>query len=89
MSEDEKLKLERRSFLEQCGRFAVATPPVVSLMLASSTGAKALTTSGGGVTTTTPVTVTSTVTQLKEMNTEEAPSELALKIDSLGVMKHT
>ena len=30
---DEKSKADRRAFLLQCGRFAIVTPPVVSLML--------------------------------------------------------
>jgi len=30
---DEKSKADRRAFLLQCGRFAIVTPPVVSLLL--------------------------------------------------------
>jgi hypothetical protein len=90
MSDEERLKLERRSFLEQCGRFAVATPPVVSLMLASGTKA-ALAASGGTTLTTstrTATTVPSTLALIMK-GSEEERVELALKIDSMGVMKHS
>jgi hypothetical protein len=83
MSDEERLKLERRSFLEQCGRFAVATPPVVSLMLAS--GTKAALAASGSLTITTSATTTTTSSQLH--GPEEDKSELAMKIDSMGVMK--
>jgi len=33
MHDEEKSESDRRSFLQQCGRFALVTPPVVSLML--------------------------------------------------------
>ena len=38
---DEKSKSDRRAFLLQCGRFAVITPPVVSMMLSVSDKAAA------------------------------------------------
>ena len=52
---DKWSKSDRRTFLQQCGRFAVVTPPVVSLMLAVSekAGAKSLATSGRTTKTTT------------------------------------
>jgi len=52
---DERSKSDRRAFLQQCGRFAVVTPPVVSLMLSVSDKALAesLATSGKTKTTTT------------------------------------
>lgn len=34
--QDEKIVVARRRFLANCGKFAVVTPPVVSLMLATS-----------------------------------------------------
>ena len=37
----------RRAFLAACGKFAVVTPPALSLMLASSQSAYALVSSGG------------------------------------------
>ena len=45
---DKWSKSDRRTFLQQCGRFAVVTPPVVSLMLSVSekAGAESLATSG-------------------------------------------
>jgi hypothetical protein len=35
--DDNRLRAERRAFLEKCGRFSVVTPPSVTLMLAVST----------------------------------------------------
>ena len=61
-------KSERRAFLEQCGRFAIVTPPVVTLMLSVSDKAKAQlvtsarTTKPTTSTTTTPTTTTPTTT---------------------------
>jgi hypothetical protein len=54
VSEEERQKVERRSFLEQCGRFAVVTPPLVSLML--TTGTKAALAASGKTTLTTTTT---------------------------------
>ena len=44
---DERSKSDRRDFLLKCGRFAVVTPPVVSLLLSVSdkAGAENLATS--------------------------------------------
>jgi hypothetical protein len=58
MSDVERQKLERRAFLEQCGRFAVVTPPVVSLML--TTGTKAALAASGKTTLTTTATTIAT-----------------------------
>ena len=38
----------RRQFLAKCGRFAIATPPAISLLLAASKANYAVATSGGG-----------------------------------------
>jgi hypothetical protein len=54
VSEEERQKVERRSFLERCGRFAVVTPPLVSLML--TTGTKAALAASGKTTLTTTTT---------------------------------
>jgi hypothetical protein len=131
VSDEERQKLERRSFLEQCGRFAVVTPPVVSLMLTtgtkaalaasgrttltttatttsfatttnvvtttatSSATATVTTTTTSDSTTTTTVTVTDTVTDtatpfaLRRVPDGSEQSELAMMIDSMGVMKLT
>jgi hypothetical protein len=80
MSDEERQKLARRSFLEQCGRFAVATPPVVSLML--TTGTKAAlaasgrttlsTTTFGNTTTATTTTATTTATTTPTMGGDGA-----------------
>jgi hypothetical protein len=86
--DEDRLKAERRAFLEKCGRFAAVTPPVVTLMLAVSDKAKAqLATSprANGTTTT-------TVTTLQQINMPlDGPSDrkkdLATMIDSMGVKK--
>jgi hypothetical protein len=44
----EKLVEARRRFLATCGKFAVATPPVVTLMLAEAERNYAVAVSGGG-----------------------------------------
>jgi hypothetical protein len=56
----EKLKAARRDFLLQCGRFAVVTPPVVTLMLAVSDKASAKHLAASGITTETTTTQTTT-----------------------------
>jgi len=38
----------RRQFLARCGKFAVATPPAISLLLAASRSNYAVASSGGG-----------------------------------------
>jgi len=74
--DDDKLKAQRREFLLQCGRFAVVTPPVVTLMLsvgdkgiskalAASPGNKKSKTSTTTTTTTTPTTTTTKTTTKK------------------------
>ena len=63
-------KAERRAFLEKCGRFAVVTPPVISLMLAVSDKAAAqLATSPGRITTATIATTNTNVTTNTVTNT--------------------
>jgi len=72
--EDDKQRSERRAFLEQCGRFAAVTPPVVTLMLTVSDKAKAgLLTSGAKTTTTAPITSTVTVTTRTTTTTAPTP----------------
>jgi hypothetical protein len=39
--------LARRAFLESCGRFAVVTPPAISLLLSTSLASPAVAASGG------------------------------------------
>ena len=70
-SNDERSKADRRAFLLQCGRFAVVTPPVVSLLLSvgDKAGAEDLETSGvkkkASKTTTTQKTTTQKTTTQK------------------------
>jgi hypothetical protein len=40
--------LARRAFLESCGKFAVVTPPAISLLLSTSLASPAVAASGGG-----------------------------------------
>jgi hypothetical protein len=42
-SEDE----DRRKFLETCGRFAIVTPPAITLLLSTSLSSTAIARSGG------------------------------------------
>jgi hypothetical protein len=67
--ESDRLKADRRSFLEQCGRFAVVTPPVVSLMLATDGTRKALAASGR-----TTVTTATTATTFATITTTASPT---------------
>jgi hypothetical protein len=108
--DDDRHKADRRSFLEQCGRFAVVTPPVVTLMLATDSTKKALAASGtktvtlattttatttaattftNDTTTFTTTTVTTTLSQLDDpsRNSRHGNSQLAMMVDSMGVMK--
>jgi hypothetical protein len=39
---------ERRRFLASCGKFAVVTPPVITLLLSTSLNSPAIASSGGG-----------------------------------------
>jgi hypothetical protein len=39
---------DRRKFLAACGRFAVITPPALTMLLSTSLTSKAITRSGGG-----------------------------------------
>jgi hypothetical protein len=39
--------LARRAFLESCGKFAVVTPPAISLLLSTSLASPAVAASGG------------------------------------------
>ena len=39
--------IARRAFLESCGRFAVVTPPAISLLLSTSLASPAVAASGG------------------------------------------
>lgn len=40
--------LARRAFLGACGKFAVVTPPTISLLLSTSLASPAVAASGGG-----------------------------------------
>lgn len=40
--------LARRAFLESCGKFAVVTPPAISLLLSTTLSSPAVAASGGG-----------------------------------------
>ena len=48
-SESKSLEASRRKFLAQCGKFAIVTPPTISLMLATSQQNFAVAASGGSV----------------------------------------
>ena len=39
---------DRRAFLRACGRFAVVTPPAISVLLSTSLNSSAIAASGGG-----------------------------------------
>jgi hypothetical protein len=39
---------ERRKFLAACGKFAIVTPPAMTLLLSTSLSSNAVTQSGGG-----------------------------------------
>jgi len=39
---------DRREFLARCGRFAIVTPPAVTLLLSTSLTSEAIAKSGGG-----------------------------------------
>lgn len=45
---EQELDADRRKFLAACGRFAVVTPPVVTLLLSTSLSSDAIAHSGGG-----------------------------------------
>jgi hypothetical protein len=44
----EEQEVERRKFLAQCGRFAIATPPAITLLMSTSLTSQAIAKSGGG-----------------------------------------
>jgi hypothetical protein len=44
----EEHEVERRKFLAQCGRFAIATPPAITLLMSTSLTSQAIAKSGGG-----------------------------------------
>jgi hypothetical protein len=60
MTDKNKFNLKRRLFLEKAGRFAVATPPAVALMLSATGEARAQACSAGSTTTTVGPTATPT-----------------------------
>ena len=45
---EQELDADRRKFLAACGRFAVVTPPAVTLLLSTSLNSDAIARSGGG-----------------------------------------
>jgi hypothetical protein len=44
----EEHEVERRKFLAQCGRFSIATPPAITLLMSTSLTSQAIAKSGGG-----------------------------------------
>lgn len=62
MTERDKLKSDRRLFLEKAGRFAVVTPPTVALMLSAAGVNRAQAQSAGTTSTTTTTVTTTTIT---------------------------
>jgi hypothetical protein len=46
--------LARRQFLESCGKFAVVTPPAISLLLSTSLSSPAVAASGGSSSSSSP-----------------------------------
>jgi hypothetical protein len=94
--DDDKSPPERRAFLEQLGRFAVVTPPVVSLMLAVADKASAedLATSPGKEVTetnTTSVTKTNTtaVTKTNSTAVTKTNTTAVTKTNTTAVTKTT
>jgi hypothetical protein len=77
--DDDRLRAERRAFLEKCGRFSVVTPPVVTLMLTVGGGSEALATSGKTTTTTQTTTTQTTTTQTTTTPTKTIEKTVTLK----------
>ena len=113
--DDDSAEAKRRAFLQGCGRFAIVTPPVVTLMLSVSDKAEAATSAKQTTTTPTTTTPTTTIktttattiststiskstiptstttttqnpTELRQDQTTQ-PTQLAMVIDSMGLMK--
>ncbi len=83
--DEEGRRAERRAFLEQCGRFSVVTPPVVTLMLAVSGNTAALATSAKTTTTTTttPTTTTTATTTTKHTTTNHTTTTKTIILSSI------
>ena len=80
LQDDDRQRAARRAFLEQCGRFSVVTPPVVTLMLAASGSTEALATSAKTTTlTTTTPTTTATTTATTTTATTKTTTETLTK----------
>ena len=62
MTDRDKLKSERRLFLEKAGRFAAVTPPTVALMLSAAGINRAQAQSAGTTTSTVTAAPTATAT---------------------------
>ena len=78
-------KSDRRAFLQQCGRFAVVTPPVVTLML--SVGDKAL---AGNLATSGATTKTHTTkTKTTECTTSKIVSSICPTITGTATTSYT
>jgi hypothetical protein len=45
--DSDQTDLARRAFLQSCGKFAVVTPPAISLLLSTSLSSPAVAASGG------------------------------------------
>ncbi|RYH51943.1 MAG: hypothetical protein EON54_14810 [Alcaligenaceae bacterium] len=48
MGQQEPLDEDRRKFLAACGKFAVVTPPALTVLLSTSLNSEAVAKSGGG-----------------------------------------
>jgi hypothetical protein len=74
--DDDTPEARRRAFLQRCGRFAIVTPPVVTLMLTVSEKAEAVTSAKPtATTTTTPTTTPTTTTPTKVTTTKTISSK--------------
>lgn len=47
-NETKSNETDRRAFLQKCGRFAIVTPPAISMLLSTSLTSDAIAKSGGG-----------------------------------------
>jgi hypothetical protein len=47
LKDSDQTDLARRAFLQSCGKFAVVTPPAISLLLSTSLNSPAVAASGG------------------------------------------
>ena len=93
---DEKSKSDRRAFLLQCGRFAVITPPVVSMMLSVSDKAAADNLDTSAVkkktkesdTTTKTTTTKTTTTKTNSLNKNDHNVKTTTGLRPQGTLRH-